>query len=97
MSKIRFVGLDVHADTIAVAVAEPDGEVRPLWTAPFFEEAFSGATCAVARQLARTRRTGLPKAVSLGLPVLCPTLLPGGLDSASCRLPQHPAAWKLST
>ena len=27
MSKIRFVGLDVHADTVAVAVAEPDGEV----------------------------------------------------------------------
>jgi transposase len=30
MSKIRFVGLDVHADTIAVAVAEPGGEVRSL-------------------------------------------------------------------
>jgi transposase len=28
MSKIRFVGLDVHADTIAVAVAEGGGEVR---------------------------------------------------------------------
>jgi transposase len=30
MSKIRFIGLDVHADTIAVAVAEPDGEIRSL-------------------------------------------------------------------
>jgi len=30
MSKIRFAGLDVHAYTIAVAVAEPDGEVRSL-------------------------------------------------------------------
>ena len=28
MSKIRFVGLDVHADTIAVAVADAGGEVR---------------------------------------------------------------------
>jgi transposase len=28
MSKIRFVGLDVHADTIAVSVAEPGEEVR---------------------------------------------------------------------
>jgi hypothetical protein len=28
MSKIRFVGLDVHADTIAIAVAEPGGDVR---------------------------------------------------------------------
>jgi len=31
MSKIRFIGLDVHADTISVAIAEPDnGEVRSL-------------------------------------------------------------------
>ena len=34
MSKIRFVGLDVHAETIAVAVAEPDGEVRSLGVIP---------------------------------------------------------------
>jgi len=30
----RYVGLDVHADTIAVAVAEPDGEVRSVGTIP---------------------------------------------------------------
>jgi transposase len=30
--KIRFVGLDVHAETIAVAIAEPDGVVRSLGT-----------------------------------------------------------------
>lgn len=29
-AKVRFLGLDVHAETIAVAVAEPDGEVRSL-------------------------------------------------------------------
>jgi len=34
MSTIRFLGLDVHADTIAVAVAEPEGEVRSLGTIP---------------------------------------------------------------
>ena len=28
--KVRFLGLDVHAETIAVAVAETDGEVRSL-------------------------------------------------------------------
>jgi hypothetical protein len=28
--KLRFLGLDVHAETIAVAVAEPHGEVRSL-------------------------------------------------------------------
>jgi len=30
--KVRFLGLDVHAETIAVAVAERDGEVRSLGT-----------------------------------------------------------------
>jgi len=34
MSKIRFVGLDVHAETIAVALAEPNGEVRSLGLIP---------------------------------------------------------------
>jgi transposase len=34
MSKIRFVGLDVHADTIAVAVAESVGEVRSVGSIP---------------------------------------------------------------
>jgi transposase len=27
-AKVRFLGLDVHASTIAVAVAEPNGSVR---------------------------------------------------------------------
>jgi transposase len=34
MSKLRFVGLDVHAETIAVAVAEEAGEVRSLGIIP---------------------------------------------------------------
>lgn len=34
MSKVRFIGLDVHADTIAVAVAEPSGDVRSMGTIP---------------------------------------------------------------
>jgi transposase len=34
MSKVRFVGLDVHADTIAVAVADMNGEVHSHGTVP---------------------------------------------------------------
>ena len=38
MKRIKFVGLDVHAETIAVAVAEQDGEVRSLGAIPNREE-----------------------------------------------------------
>jgi transposase len=34
MSKVRFIGLDVHAETIAVAIAEPGGEVRSVGVIP---------------------------------------------------------------
>ena len=34
MSNVRFIGLDVHAETIAVAVAETHGDVRSLGTIP---------------------------------------------------------------
>ena len=36
--KLRFLGMDVHAETIAVALAEPDGEVRSLGTIANREE-----------------------------------------------------------
>jgi transposase len=41
MKKIRFIGLDVHAESISVAVAEPgrDGEVRSLGSIPNRPEA----------------------------------------------------------
>jgi transposase len=38
MKKVRFWGLDVHAETIAVAIAEPNGEVRSLGIIPNREE-----------------------------------------------------------
>jgi transposase len=34
MSKIRFIGLDVHAGTIAIAIAEPNGEVHSVGVIP---------------------------------------------------------------
>src|SRR5260370_19867156 len=34
MSNVRFIGLDVHAEPIAVAVAEQHGEVRSLGIIP---------------------------------------------------------------
>jgi len=34
MSNVRFIGLDVHAETIAVAAAEPAGDVRALGVIP---------------------------------------------------------------
>lgn len=34
MSNVRFIGFDVHAETIAVAAAEPNGDVRSLGVIP---------------------------------------------------------------
>ena len=34
MSNVRFIGLDVHAETIAVAAAEPTGEMRSMGVIP---------------------------------------------------------------
>jgi transposase len=39
MATVRFVGLDVHAETITIAVAESAGEVRTLGTIPNRPEA----------------------------------------------------------
>ena len=38
MKRIKFVGLDVHAETISVAVAEQCGEIRSLGVIPNREE-----------------------------------------------------------
>ena len=38
MKRIKFVGLDVHAETMAVAVAEQEGEVKLLGLIPNREE-----------------------------------------------------------
>jgi transposase len=37
--KVRFLGLDVHAETIAVAIAEAGGTVRSLGTIANREDA----------------------------------------------------------
>lgn len=42
MKTVRFVGLDVHAATIAAAVAEPDGEVRFVGVIPNRSESVCG-------------------------------------------------------
>lgn len=55
MANVRFVGLDVHAETIAVAVAESTGEVRSLGTVPNRPEA--------VRRL--IRKLGAPEALRL--------------------------------
>src|SRR5277367_2193824 len=46
--KLRFLGLDVHAETIAVAIAEPEGEVRSLGTIANREDSKAGSDTAGA-------------------------------------------------
>ena len=63
MSKVRFLGLDVHAGTIAASVAEPDGEVRPLGIIPNRLESVRKSTAAIRSFLqARTEPAALRRA-----------------------------------
>jgi hypothetical protein len=49
MKRVKFVGSDVHAETIAIAIAEQDGEVRSLGVIPNREDSL--------RKLVRELRT----------------------------------------
>jgi len=49
MTKIRFVGLDVHAETIAVAVAETGGEARSHGVIPTVWNRFESSSGSWAR------------------------------------------------
>ena len=86
MSNVRFIGLDVHAETIAAAVAEPDGEVRSLGVIPNRPESVRrlmrhlGAT-APLRVCYEAGPTGYVlywQLTALGVPcdVIAPTLVP---------------------
>jgi transposase len=86
MSKIRFVGLDVHADSIAVAVAEPGGEVRSLGVIPNREESIRRLVrrLGVAEQLRACYEAGPTgyvlywqlTAMGVLCDVIAPTLIP---------------------
>lgn len=52
MKNVRFMGLDVHAETIAVAIAEPDGEVRSLGVIPNRAE----SVCRLIRKLGKPQQ-----------------------------------------
>ena len=49
MKRIKFVGLDVHAETISVAVAEQGGEIRSLGVIPNCEESIRKLVKKLAR------------------------------------------------
>lgn len=88
MSNVRFVGLDVHADTIAVAVAvaEPQGEVRALGTIPNRPEAIrklvkqlgAGGSLRACYEAGPTGYVLYWQLTALGVPcaVIAPTLVP---------------------
>jgi hypothetical protein len=58
MKRIKFVGLDVHAETIAVAVAEQEGEVRSLGVIPNREESIRISDCTLPPRGNNAENTG---------------------------------------
>lgn len=52
MKTVRFVGLDVHAETIAAAVAEPDGQVSFVGVIPNRSE----SVCRLVRKLGKPQQ-----------------------------------------
>src|SRR5262245_63621469 len=86
MSKIRFLGLDVHANTIAVAVAEANGEVRSVGVFPNRFEAVRKfiAKLGPAKQLRACYEAGPTgyviywqlTALGVACAVVAPTLVP---------------------
>ena len=56
MKNVRFIGLDVHAETIAVAVAEPSGEVRSLGVIPNRAESVGRLILCFGSRAAKSRR-----------------------------------------
>lgn len=82
----RFVGLDVHADTISAAVAEREAAVRDLGTIPNREESVrklakkltEGGAWAACYEAGPTGYTLYWQLTKLGIPcvVIAPTLVP---------------------
>ena len=86
MSNVRFIGLDVHAATIAAAVAKPCGEVRSLGVIPNRPESIrrlvkklgSTAPLRVCYEAGPTGYVLYWQLTGLGVPcdVVAPTLVP---------------------
>ena len=85
MKKVRFIGFDVHADTIAVAVAEAGGEVRSLGVIPNRAESvrklvkkLGPAPLRVCYEAGPTGYVIYWQLTALGVPceVVAPTLVP---------------------
>src|SRR6266496_3944937 len=84
-TNLRYLGLDVHADTIAAAVAEPGGEVRALGILPNRPEAVAKLVRKLGREHLRVCYEAGPcgyvlywQLTRLGVPcdVVAPTLVP---------------------
>ena len=107
MKKVRFIGLDVHADTIAVAVAEPNGEVRSLSMIPNRPESIRKlmkklgppASLRICYEAGPTGYVIYWQLTALGVrcEVVAPTLVPTKAGDRVRRIAAMPRNWRGAT
>ena len=107
MSKVRFLGLDVHANTIAVAIAEPNGEIRSVGTIPNrFESVRKLVQKVGAAQELRACYEAGPTgyvlywqltALGVACEVIAPSLVPVKAGDKVRRIAGMPRSWRAVT
>src|SRR3954462_9016791 len=104
MSKIRFIGLDVHAGTIAIAIAEPNGEVHSVGVIPNRLESIRKAMAKLgpAKQLKACYEAGPTGYVlywqltqlGVGCDVIAPSLVPAKAGDRVKPIGATPRSWR---
>ena len=92
MNPVQFIGLDIHADTIAVAVAGPSGTIGNIGQRGQKRSALAASAMSRVNGRPRSRTPGNPPDTALDVPLTAP-LSHSALDTALIIAPAAVRAW----